>query len=90
VKVVFVTTRSERYRLAWRLFQALERNDTAFIEAITDSSPSEDLPSGMGLVAARLRDALEEHAREVGCDCGSDRWLEEEAIHQQAIEDDDG
>jgi hypothetical protein len=41
----------------------------------------EGLDSGWALVAARLRQALLEHAAEVGCDCGSLAWLEREQLH---------
>jgi hypothetical protein len=76
----FSTSGSERYRAAWRMFCALEASDSDLLDSITDEYPPEDLLSGMGLVAARLRVALREHA--VDCDCGSDRWLEDEGFHQ--------
>jgi hypothetical protein len=40
----------------------------------------EGLDSGWALVAARLRQALLEHARELGCDCGSPEWLRSEQL----------
>ena len=88
-EVTFTTTGPERIRAAWQMFTALETEDSDLIWAITDEYPPEDLLSGMGLVAARLRRALQEHAHKVGCDCGSDAWLREEGMNFADLEDDE-
>jgi hypothetical protein len=67
----------EHYRAAWALFRALETEDYAMAEEIARTWEPMDLQRGLTLVAASLRQSLQEHAREVGCDCGSDSWLKE-------------
>lgn len=70
----------ETYRIAWSLFVGLERQDGRS-QAIRDTYDAETLLLGMGVVATRLRHALRQHAEVLGCDCGSDAWLERELLH---------
>lgn len=64
----------EEYRAAWSLFGGLERQDVMSAD-IRETYDAAFLLGGMGVVAARLRAALEEHAEHLGCDYGSDEWL---------------
>lgn len=57
--------------------------DDLYEDALTEIG-GEELDSGWALVAARLRQALLEHASELGCDCGSLAWLEREQLRQAA------
>jgi len=41
----------------------------------------EALLKGWSVVAGRLRLALREHAERLGCDCGSEEWLEAERLN---------
>ncbi len=70
----------ECYRAAWSLFVGLERADGTSADIREEYDPA-FLLTGMGVVATRLRQALLEHAKRVGCDCGSDEWLERERLH---------
>jgi hypothetical protein len=56
------------------------------LEAAIDEIGGEGLDAGWHLVAARLRQALLDHASEVGCDCGSLAWLEREQLGRAAQE----
>jgi hypothetical protein len=80
----------------WGLFRALETAcegtglpdptvDGLYAAALTEIG-GEGLDSGWHLAAARLRQALLEHASEVGCSCGSLEWLEREQLHHAAQE----
>jgi hypothetical protein len=50
-------------------------------EAALAELDGQDFDSGWALVAARLRQALLDHASRIGCDCGSLEWLEREQLH---------
>ncbi len=75
------------FRIAWSLFVAIETANQPVIDAIMADTDDDVLLTGWHVVAARLRRALREHAEHVGCDCGSDAWLEEERLHNAARED---
>jgi hypothetical protein len=47
----------------------------------------EELMAGLALVASFMRDALRGHAERLGCDCGSDSWLDR-AVYANAVRDD--
>jgi hypothetical protein len=47
------------------------------------------LLSGWALVAALLRHHLLQHARQLGCDCGSLAWLETVQLHHFGQEADE-
>jgi hypothetical protein len=71
------------------LFRALEAAGddlpdpvvTDLYEAALAELGGQEMDSGWALVAARLRQALLEHADRVGCSCGSLEWLEAEQLH---------
>jgi hypothetical protein len=69
------------FRITWSLFTAIERSDQETIEAIWQETDDDTLLHGWHCVAKRLRQALQQHAERVGCDCGSDEWLELERHH---------
>jgi hypothetical protein len=84
------------FLITWGLFRALEATcehgelpdptvDELF-EAAEGEIGVDGLLSGWGLVAARLRQALVEHAETVGCDCGSEGWMEREQLLRVAQE----
>jgi hypothetical protein len=45
---------------------------------------------GLALVAAFIRDALRHHAQQIGCDCGSDAWLDRAVYANAALDGHDG
>ena len=90
---------ADPFLTTWGLFRALETAcegtglpdptvDDLYEAAIAELD-GEGLDSGWHLVASRLRQALVEHARELGCDCGSLAWLERSHLHhaQRLTED---
>jgi hypothetical protein len=76
------------YRATWSLFIAIERGDQETIDAICEEYDDRSLLKGWHVVAARLRLALQQHAVTLGCECGSDEWLEAERLYNVALEDD--
>jgi hypothetical protein len=54
---------------------------TSLLDAAEDEIGIGGLYSGWALVAARLRLVILDHAAELGCDCGSLRWLEQEQLY---------
>ena len=46
----------------------------------------EELMVGLALVAAFIRDALRHHAQQIGCDCGSDAWLDRAVYANAALD----
>jgi hypothetical protein len=46
--------------------------------------------AGLALVASFMRDALRTHAGRLGCDCGSDAWLDRAIYANAALDDHDG
>jgi hypothetical protein len=63
----------------------------------TTSSPAiwsrwgeEEIMVGLALVAAFIRDALRHHAQQIGCDCGSDAWLDRAVYANAALDGHDG
>lgn len=53
-----------------------------FYEAAVAEIGDDGLMRGWHLVAAKLRDRLQEHAQ--ACECGSDEWLEREQVSNAA------
>ena len=81
----------EGYRAALAYFVAVETdpmtdeaNETA--ELLIAQYGEDEIMSGLALVAAFMRDALRSHAERVGCDCGSDSWLDR-AVYANAVLD---
>jgi hypothetical protein len=77
---------ADPFLAVWGLFRALEAAGEElpdplvadlYEDAIKALGPA-GLDSGWALVAARLRQALVEHAQELDCDCGSAAWMERE------------
>jgi hypothetical protein len=64
-------------RAAWSLFVALEDGNYDLANEI-QAEFDRLLYAGWPLVAAALRDALQEHAR--ACSCGSPEWLEQQRL----------
>ena len=74
--------------VAWWLFRALEAAESLpdptvdeLLDAAEDEIGTVGLLSGWALVATLLRFHLIEHARQLGCDCGSLAWLETIQLH---------
>jgi hypothetical protein len=70
----------DAYRTVWSLFIAIDHGDQDTIDAIVEEYDNATLLEGWDVVAKRLRMALQEHATSLGCDCGSDEWLERERL----------
>jgi hypothetical protein len=73
--------------ITWALFTKLEMAPMGELEdawdyydAAVEQVGEDGLLRGWALVAAVLRKSLQDHAAEVGCDCGSDAWLAREQI----------
>jgi hypothetical protein len=84
---------ADPFLIALGLFRALEAAPDLpdptvddLLDQAEDEIGTDGLLSGWALVAGRLRDVLVVHAREVGCDCGSLEWLEQEQLHYAAQE----
>jgi hypothetical protein len=79
---------ADPFMTVWGLFRALEAacegtglpdpTVNGLLEAAEDEIGPGGLCAGWHLVAARLRQALVEHAEELDCDCGSAAWMERE------------
>jgi hypothetical protein len=78
------------YRTTWALFIAIEAGNDEQIEAICQQTDEGTLLHGWHVVAARLRQALGQHAKELGCDCGSRAWLERERLGLAAYGEETG
>jgi hypothetical protein len=81
----------DNFLVAWGLFRKLEAaaelpdpEVDAFYEAAEAEIGTGGLLSGWAIVAAVLRKSLREHAEQLGCDCGSDEWLEQQGLHYTA------
>jgi hypothetical protein len=79
---------ADPFLITWGLFRALERAETLpdpTVDALLDAAMAEldeqRLLSGWALVSALLRHHLLEHARQLGCHCGSLEWLETVQLH---------
>lgn len=70
----------DSYRTVWSLFIAIDHDDQDTIAAILEEYDHAALLEGWDVVAKRLRQALQDHAETLGCDCGSDEWLERERL----------
>lgn len=57
---------------------------------LVDEYGEEELMAGLALVASFMRDALQTHAKRLGCDCGSDAWLDRAIYANAALDDHDG
>lgn len=68
------------YRATWSLFQAIEAGDDDMISLIWDEYDELELLRGWHVVAKSLREALLEHAEQLGCGCGSEEWLGAESL----------
>jgi hypothetical protein len=73
--------------ITWGLFIKLEtapmgelEDAWAFEEAAEAEIGVDGLLRGWALVAAVLRKHLQDHAEKMGCDCGSEDWLQREQI----------
>jgi hypothetical protein len=71
----------DHYQAAWALFKAYELGDEALVTAIYDEWDDFDLQRGLTLVAAVLRKQLRDHAKQLGCGCGSDAWVEDRVLN---------
>jgi hypothetical protein len=87
---------ADPFLVAWGLFRRLETVETlpdSVLDELLDAAEAEigidGLLSGWALVAALLRHHLLEHARELGCDCGSLGWLETVQLHHFGQETDE-
>jgi hypothetical protein len=81
---------ADPFLTTWGLFRALETETACegtglpdptvdgLYEAALAEIGGDGLDAGWHLVAARLRQALVEHAQELDCDCGSAAWVERE------------
>jgi hypothetical protein len=87
--------------IVWGLFVLLERiaesdrdlpdpEVDAFLEAAESEVGTDGLLSGWAIVAAVIRKQLLDHADKVGCDCGSDQWLERELLRAREDEEEIG
>jgi hypothetical protein len=71
------------YAAAWAFFKALEQyrvdhpEDDDVPIAIVEEFGEDAILRGLALVAAEIRSELRQHAQHVGCDCGSDQWLDD-------------
>ena len=71
----------DAFRTTWALFAAIQAKDEERINDILTATDDWVLMHGWDCVAARLLDVLRHHAHAVGCNCGSDEWLESERLH---------
>jgi hypothetical protein len=69
----------DAHRAAIALARALEAEDFDKANEIARSWSQRQLMHGLLFVVAGLLAALREHSED-GCDCGSDRWLNEWAL----------
>lgn len=81
----------EGYRAALAYFVAVETSpmtDEAnkLADDLVEEWGEEELMMGLALVAAFLRDALRNHAQELGCDCGTDSWLDKVVYANAALD----
>jgi hypothetical protein len=79
------------YAAALAYFRAVEtspRTDEANKLAgdLVDEWGEEELMVGIALVAAFLRDALRNHAEQLGCDCGTSEWLDKVVYANAALD----
>jgi hypothetical protein len=72
---------SDHYQASWALFKACELEDEVLAGAILSEWDDFDLQRGLTLVAAVLRRQLRDHAEQLGCQCGSDAWLEDRLLN---------
>jgi len=85
----------EGYRAALSYFRAVE-TDPMIEEAnslagdLVEEWGEEEIMTGLALVASFMRDALRHHAKDLGCDCGSDEWLDRAIAHAAMGEHVDG
>jgi hypothetical protein len=73
---MFVLQETDRLEMADELWAGFEGDDAELVRSMT-------------LVAAVLRKVVRDHAEKVGCDCGSDHWLEEELLRAHEYEEAD-
>ena len=81
----------EPFRAALAYFRAVETSpmtDEANQLAgdLVEEWGEEELMTGLGLVAAFLRDALRTHAEQLGCDCGTSEWLDKVVYANAAVD----
>jgi hypothetical protein len=74
--------------ITWGLFVKLEMAPDGELEDVweyhadaEDAIGEDGLLRGWALVATVLRRYLQDHAAKLGCDCGSDEWLEREQVY---------
>jgi hypothetical protein len=82
----------EGYGAALSYFRAVEHTPmdeehNQLAGDLVEEYGEEELMMGLALVAAFIRDALRTHGERLGCDCGSDAWLDK-AIYANAVLDD--
>ena len=85
----------EGYRAALSYFRAVEHTPmddahNALAGDLVEEYGEEELMAGLALVASFMRDAIRAHAAQVGCDCGSDAWLDRAVYANAVLDDHDG
>jgi hypothetical protein len=87
---------ADPFLVAWGLFRALEAAEMLpdptvgeLLEAAEAEIGVQGLYSGLALVATVLRYRSQEHAQELGCDCGSVAWLEREHLNHAEHQEDE-
>ena len=85
----------EGYRAALSYFRAVEHTPmddehNALAGDLVEEYGEEEIMAGLALVAAVIRDALRTHGEQLGCDCGSDAWLERAVYANAVLDDHDG
>jgi hypothetical protein len=72
---------ADHYAQAWAYFKACENEDQALATEMLNQWDNYDLQRGLTLVAAVLRKQLRDHAEQLGCQCGSDSWVEDRVLN---------
>jgi hypothetical protein len=85
----------EGYRAALSYFRAVETSPmtdeaNALAGDLVEEFGEEELMAGLALVASFMRDALRTHAERLGCDCGSDQWIDKVVFANAALDGHDG
>jgi hypothetical protein len=85
----------EPYSAALAYFRAVEHEPMddehdQLAGDLCEEDGERELMMGLALVASFMRDALRHHAQQVGCDCGSDCWLDRAVYANAALDGHDG
>ena len=76
----------ETYGAAWGLLSALAREDWDTATLISENWAPGPMCDALVLVGEVLLSNLRHHAEDRGCDCGSQRWVEDQALHAANLE----